>query len=263
MTAFIDLFSGIGGFALGAYWAGLRFDKHYYSEIDPYACKVYRQRFPDAIPLGDITKIDGRDLEKADYIMAGGFPCQDLSQAGRKAGLDGERSGLYKEYIRLLRDIRPKFAVMENVAAIFNFDIGRLFGDVSESWYNCEWQIISASALGYPHERKRFFMVLYPESLGRISVYENAEYEALKNRMVVQGGGGGNWKAEWLQESIHLQSIDYGNTDETMGSMWGDSDGIPAWLDRLKGIGNSIIPEIAELIFKQEAFDEWRKSRHE
>ena len=101
MTNFLDLFSGIGGFSLGAYWAGLRFDNHYFSEVDPYAVKIYQQRFPDAVPLGDITKIYGQTLVNADrgrylgieeikgtgirevsskrgsgdWILAGGFPC--------------------------------------------------------------------------------------------------------------------------------------------------------------------------------------------
>ena len=78
---YLDLFSGIGGFALGAYWAGMRFDKHYYSEVDKYACKVYQQRFPDAISLGDIKEIDfelllkkGESKESAGFIVTGGFP---------------------------------------------------------------------------------------------------------------------------------------------------------------------------------------------
>jgi DNA (cytosine-5)-methyltransferase 1 len=81
MKVFLDLFSGIGGFALGAHWAGLYFDKHYFSEIDEYASKIYKMRFPDAIALGDIKNIDGEKLceewskrEPAQVIMAGGFP---------------------------------------------------------------------------------------------------------------------------------------------------------------------------------------------
>lgn len=95
MKYYLDLFSGIGGFALGAYWAGLRFNDHYFSEVDDYAIKVYGQRFPDAIGLGDIKAIKGADLPQGDWILSGGFPCQDISVAGKGAGLEGERSGLW------------------------------------------------------------------------------------------------------------------------------------------------------------------------
>ena len=114
---YLDLFSGIGGFALGAYWAGWRFDRHYFSEIDPWCCRLYQQRFPDAVPLGDIREIDGKTLvadaeygrrehEQGDtsgegnerktalpsgdgWILTGGFPCQDISVAGKGAGIEG------------------------------------------------------------------------------------------------------------------------------------------------------------------------------
>ena len=99
---FLDLFSGIGGFALGAYWAGMRFERHYFSEIDDYAIKVYSKRFPDAIALGDIKQIHGKDLPNGEWIIAGGFPCQDISVAGKGAGLAGERSGLWYEYARII-----------------------------------------------------------------------------------------------------------------------------------------------------------------
>jgi DNA (cytosine-5)-methyltransferase 1 len=103
VSAFLDLFAGIGGFALGAYWAGLRFDEHYYSEVDDYAIRVYQQRFPDAIGLGDITKIDGTKLPKGGWIIAGGFPCQDISVAGKGAGLRRARSVFRLRCYGLLR----------------------------------------------------------------------------------------------------------------------------------------------------------------
>ena len=115
---FLDLFSGIGGFSLGASWAGLQFDGHYFSEVDPYAISVYRKRFPDAIGLGSICDIKGADLPAGEWIIAGGFPCQDISVAGKGAGLAGERSGLWYEYARLIGELRPRFAIMENVGAL-------------------------------------------------------------------------------------------------------------------------------------------------
>ena len=105
---YLDLFSGIGGFALGAYWAGWRFDEHYYSEIDTYCCSVYRLRFLQAKPLGDIRKIDVLVLPKGDWIITGGFPCQDISIAGKGEGISGARSGLWFEMWRIIRILRHR-----------------------------------------------------------------------------------------------------------------------------------------------------------
>jgi DNA (cytosine-5)-methyltransferase 1 len=109
---YLDLFSGIGGFALGAYWAGWRFDEHYFSEVEEYCTAVYRQRFPTAIPMGDISKIHTKDyvsLLGKDGIITGGFPCQGISIAGKGEGISGERSGLWFEMWRIIRDLRPRW----------------------------------------------------------------------------------------------------------------------------------------------------------
>ena len=164
MTAYLDLFSGIGGFALGAYWAGLRFDYHYFSEIDDCAIKVYQRRFPDAIGLGDIKKIKGENLPKADWIITGGFPCQDISIAGKGAGLAGKRSGLWYEYARLIGELRPKFAIMENVGALSFRGLDAVLGSLAEIGYNAEWQDIQASDVGAPHRRERLWIVAYPNT---------------------------------------------------------------------------------------------------
>jgi DNA (cytosine-5)-methyltransferase 1 len=164
---YIDLFSGVGGFALGAYRAGLRFDRHYFSEIDPYASRVYQKRFPDAVPLGDIREIDGAELRRKwsgneKVIMSGGFPCQDISVAGKGAGLDGSRSGLWFEYARLISGIRPDFAVMENVGALAFRGLDRVLGSLAEIGYDAVWQDIRASDAGAPHRRERIWIVAYP-----------------------------------------------------------------------------------------------------
>jgi DNA-cytosine methyltransferase len=187
---YLDLFSGIGGFALGAYWAGMKFYGHYFSEVNDYAIKVYQKRFPDAVPLGDIRNIKGRELPKGRWIITGGFPCQDISVAGNKAGLEGERSGLFSKYIRLISEIRPAFAVMENVGNLASwFDAGagrypppealveggewaveisqyqgiaKCVGSLSEIGYDAEWAVIRASDVGAPHRRDRAWIVGYP-----------------------------------------------------------------------------------------------------
>jgi DNA (cytosine-5)-methyltransferase 1 len=160
---YLDLFSGIGGFALGAFRAGIRFDDHYFSEVDEYAISVYRKRFPEAIPLGDIKKIDGTKLPQGKWILSGGFPCQDISIAGKGAGLAGNRSGLWYEYARLIGEIRPEFAIMENVGAITFRGLDGVLGSLAEIGYDAEWQDIRASDLGAPHQRERIWILAYPE----------------------------------------------------------------------------------------------------
>lgn len=164
---FLDLFAGIGGFALGAKWAGIHFDAHYFSEVDNYAIKVYSKRFPDAIGLGDIRNIRGADLPAGDWIIAGGFPCQDISVAGKGAGLAGERSGLWFEYARLIGELRPSYAIMENVGALTFRGLDAVLGSLAEIGYDAEWQDIRASDVGAPHRRERIWIVAYPMRDGR------------------------------------------------------------------------------------------------
>jgi DNA (cytosine-5)-methyltransferase 1 len=117
MTAFLDLFSGIGGFALAAYWAGLRFDRHYFSEIEPYAVELYKKRFPEAVFLGDIKSVDYSKLPRGEWLVTAGFPCQPHSDAGKKRGAEDERD-LWPECRRMLRELRPRIALFENVRGI-------------------------------------------------------------------------------------------------------------------------------------------------
>jgi DNA (cytosine-5)-methyltransferase 1 len=172
---YLDLFSGIGGFALGAYREGVRFDEHYFSEIDKYAISVYQKRFPDAIPLGDIKKIKGDRLPKGQWIISGGFPCQDISVAGKGAGLDGDRSGLWFEYARLISEIRPCFALMENVGALTVRGLDRVLGSLAEIGYDAVWQDIRASDVGAPHRRERIWIVAYPSDWNANGKREQAE----------------------------------------------------------------------------------------
>ncbi|MDR2516674.1 MAG: DNA cytosine methyltransferase [Spirochaetaceae bacterium] len=168
MNCFLDLFSGIGGFALAAYCAGLHFDRHYFSEVDDYAIAVYRKHFPEAESLGDIRSVDYEKLPRGDWFVAGGFPCQPHSVAGKKLASKDERD-LWPECRRMLCELRPRIALFENVLGLFVSDGGRFFTgilrDIAESGYDAEWQIISAADAGAPHLRKRIWIVCYEERL--------------------------------------------------------------------------------------------------
>jgi DNA (cytosine-5)-methyltransferase 1 len=165
MRHYLDLFSGIGGFALGARWAGVEFDGHYFSEIEEYAAEAYRKRFPEAKELGDIRNVDYGSLPGGEWFVTGGFPCQPHSVAGKKQASRDERD-LWPECRRMLRELRPRAAVFENVAGLFNSDGGRFFNgilsDIFQCGYDAEWQVISAAEVGAPHLRKRVWLVCYP-----------------------------------------------------------------------------------------------------
>lgn len=295
---FLDLFSGIGGFALGAYWAGMRFDGHYFSEVDEYAIRVYRQRFPDAIGLGDICKIRGADLPEGDWIIAGGFPCQDISVAGKGAGLAGARSGLWYEYARLIGELRPRFAIMENVGALVGRGLDAVLGSLAEIGYDAEWQDIRASDVGAPHRRERIWIVAYPEGSGsgRIGGWAKTGLAragcsctlpaplahscgpGLAERMRERGdadaeqptterGGtavadaahGGDVRGDGELGATQGQVREYRGSPGHGGREWWAVEpyvgrvvnGVPARVDRLRCLGNSIVPQIAELIFRQ------------
>ena len=159
---YLDLFSGIGGFSLGFQRAGWHFDKHYFSEINPYAIKIYQRHFPDAIPLGSITGIKPEELGQVDLITFG-FPCQDLSIAGKRAGLEGSRSGLFFEATRLIRFLKPSIFVFENVEGLLTSNDGKDFEVVLREiadigLYECEWQLLNTSWF-LPQNRERVYFI--------------------------------------------------------------------------------------------------------
>jgi DNA (cytosine-5)-methyltransferase 1 len=233
MNNYLDLFSGIGGFALGAYWAGLRFNNHYYSEVDNYAILVYQQRVPDAIGLGDITKIDGSKLPQGEWIIAGGFPCQDISVAGKGAGLAGSRSGLWFEYARLIGELRPKYAIMENVGALSFRGLDAVLGSLAEIGYDAEWQDIRASDVGAPHRRERIWIVAYPKRRPRITGEDRGilqKNDGQERKGVIKAVGGRN--RIMLKMGQASNSI-FSTQPPPPESMRMD-DGLPETMDRLK-----------------------------
>jgi DNA (cytosine-5)-methyltransferase 1 len=167
---YLDLFSGIGGFALGAQWAGMEFDGHYFSEIEKYAVDIYKKRFPEAEALGDIRNVDYGKLPKGEWYVAAGFPCQPHSVAGKKQASKDERD-LWPECRRMLCELRPRAALFENVPGLFISDGGRFFNGILSDIYRCgydaEWEVISAAETGAPHIRKRVWIVCYPNAGGR------------------------------------------------------------------------------------------------
>jgi DNA (cytosine-5)-methyltransferase 1 len=295
---YIDLFHGIGGFALGAYWAGMKFDNHFCSDIEPYAQELYKLRFPESIQLGDITKIDTDELKKYgnDWILSGGFPCQDISIAGKGMGIHGERSGLWFEYWRLINDLRPRFAIMENVGMLIHRGLREVLGSLAEIGYDAEWQDIRAEDVGAPHKRERIWIVAYAESrrIDRImgdnteKKIRNDEFnccceneipdtESSKCKQPCNSRSRGNGFTDShtevpdtneqglqgrdsgeLQECPAERVAREGNSQNGCSPGWSTepavgrlAHGVPRRVDRLKGLGNAIVPQIAEILFRQ------------
>jgi DNA (cytosine-5)-methyltransferase 1 len=298
---YLDLFSGIGGFALGAFWVGIKFNDHYFSEVDKYAVSIYQKRFPEAIPLGDIKTIDGTRLPKGRWIISGGFPCQDISIAGKGAGLEGDRSGLWYEYARLISEIRPEFAIMENVGAITFRGLDGVLLSLAKIGYDAEWQDIRASDLEAPHRRERIWILAYPEGDGFAGCHAlQSNYETFKmggdksgNNIETRGDrdnivkclgpgipGPGNETEKPDRKNRGRGIIVSYSEVEGLEGYWnnaGEPTFIEPWnnnqikrtkewwavepyvgrlahgvsnrVDRLKCLGNAIVPEIAEMIW--------------
>ena len=158
-----SLFSGIGGFDLGFERAGM--SVVWQSEIDPFAAAVLRKHWPHVPNLGDVRSVRGDAVEPVD-VLCGGFPCQDISLAGRGAGIDGERSGLWSEYARIVRECRPSWVIAENVPALRTRGYDRVADDLEAAGYAVQAFVVGADDVGAPHRRKRVWIVAHAKELG-------------------------------------------------------------------------------------------------
>ena len=223
MYKVLDLFSGIGGFSLGLERTG-GFKTIAFCEIDPYCRKVLKKHWPDVICYHDIRKFTSEkflSVHFAPEVICGGFPCQDISVAGKGAGIKGEKSGLWSEFARIIGEFRPRFVIVENVSALLSNGMGVLLGDLAALGYDAVWDCIPASAIGAPHRRDRVWIVAYAKG-GRISRFKSSGGRPW-------GLGSCNW---WASEP----SVDR------------VAHGVPRRVDRLRALGNAVVPQIPELI---------------
>ena len=171
----IDTFAGIGGFSYAAKLVG-NIKTTQFIEIDQFCQKVLAKNFPNTPIHDDIRTFTAKPFQYD--ILCGGFPCQDISVAGRRAGITEEsRSGLFYELMRVVRMVRPKYIVLENVAAILNNGLDIVLGELSEAGYDAEWSIISASSLGACHRRSRWWLVAYPNNYGSFATEKSRSLE--------------------------------------------------------------------------------------
>jgi DNA (cytosine-5)-methyltransferase 1 len=234
MMTFGSLFAGIGGFDLGLERAGM--ECTWQVEIDPFCQKVLAKHWPEVKRYGDIRECGAHNLESVDLIC-GGFPCQDISTAGKRVGINAPRSGLWSEYHRIICELRPAFIIVENVAALLERGMGRVLGDLAQSGYDAEWQVLSAAALGAPHLRERVFICAYPN---RNRLEKNPHKETLCNASiygrVLRRFSEMEFKKQWVgPRPIGARPL-------------GMDDGISSDVDRLKSLGNSVVPQLVEII---------------
>ena len=205
----IDTFAGIGGFSLAAKLVG-NIKTTQFIEIDQFCQKILAKNFPNTPIHDDIKTFTARPFQWD--VLCGGFPCQDLSVAGKRAGITKEsRSGLFYELMRVVRMVRPKYIVLENVAAILNNGLDIVLGELSEAGYDAEWSIISASSLGACHKRSRWWLVAYPNNYGSFATEKsrslkktNGRAEKRENQAInIEGSG----------EPKHSKAIQLNATD--------------------------------------------------
>lgn len=214
---FGSLFAGIGGFDLGLERAGM--ECVWQVEIDPFCRKVLEKHWPNVKRLEDVRTVGKHNLEPVDLIC-GGFPCQDISNAGKRAGIDGERSGLWSEFHRIICELRPRYALVENVAALLQRGIERVLGDLAACGYDAEWHCLAAANFGAPHIRERLFLVAYP---------------------CVRNGARLKWGRKPFRYPGSCRGADQPGLDRA-------SYGISNRVDRLKSLGNAVVPQVAEWI---------------
>jgi len=255
----LDLFSGIGGFSLGLERTG-GFETVAFCEINKFSREVLAKNWPEVPIYDDVRTINAETLARDGItvdVITGGFPCQDLSIAGKRAGLDGARSGLWSEIVRLIRELRPKFLIVENVANLLDGPsnrpgrwFGRVLGDLAECRYDAEWSIIRGIDVGVPQSRPRVFLVAYPsQSCFKPLLRQNPVNVARSN--------------SWIHEpSGEYADIDNQNSGARTVSILGNAvraaiphrersgsnERLSSGVDRYKAIGNTVIPQIPELI---------------
>jgi DNA (cytosine-5)-methyltransferase 1 len=284
----LDLFSGIGGFSLGLERTG-GFETVAFCEIEEFPRRVLAKHWPGVPQYHDVRTLTADVLRRdgiAVDVITGGFPCQDLSVAGKQRGMgEGTRSGLWSEIVRLVGELRPQFVIVENVAALLSGPseqrggwFGRVLRDLAECGYDAEWENIPASALGAPHRRERVWLCAYPAqdrrqvggrgNVGRLPTTQNGFVFRPQSRGIRAGGEAvtvadaasiGQPRSGQSVVPVYCAAESQGQTDHAfavgVGSFWSVepdvgrvAHGVPDRVDRLAGIGNAVVPQIVQLI---------------
>ena len=247
----LALFAGAGGGILGGHLLGWR--TICAVERDAYAAQVLAQRQNDGIlpafPIwSDVCSFDGKPWRGIVDVISGGFPCQDISSAGRGAGITGERSGLWKEFARIIGEVRPRYVFVENSPMLTKRGIDIVLGDLAAMGFNAEWGIVSARASGAPHKRERLWIVA-DANMRRLYQHRS---DKENNQSLFDGTRGcrDHGKA-WSR------GADHANENRQRGNPWANepgldrvADGVAHRVDRIKALGNGQVPIVAATAFR-------------
>jgi len=229
-----SLFSGIGGLDLGLERAGMKVI--WQSEIDPYSSRVLAKHWPDTPNLGDVKEINWHDTPRPD-VICGGYPCQPFSILGQRKAEADERH-LFPWVADAIRILRPRYAILENVTGHLTAGFGTVQGFLAEIGYDTRWDCIPAAAVGAPHLRDRVFIIATPraeQSRPLADSNNRGSCDPLRTR----------WHAPWNGGSPRGDSREWWPLEPDVGRV---AHGIPSRMDRLRGLGNAVVPQVAEHI---------------
>lgn len=242
MMRVLDLFSGVGGFSRGLERTG-GFETAAFCEIDDFPRSILKKHWPKVPCYHDVRSITADGLQSDGVfvdVICGGFPCQDVSIAGRGAGIDGSRTGLWREVIRIAEEIEPRYLVLENVSKIRSRGLEHLLIALDEIGYDAEWHCIPAAHVGAPHRRDRLWIIAHRQSnaLGPDTHFLGP----YPSNMHIDGGT----ELRDQQERV-AGSLAWWSAEPAVERV---VDGLPSRLDiaRLKAIGNAVVPFVPELI---------------
>lgn len=227
-----SLFSGIGGFEEGAKLAGIK--TIWNCEYEQFQRKILKKHYGESKQYEDIRTAIIR--ERVD-IISGGFPCQDISSAGKMEGIRGVRSGLWNQMHRICGEIRPKYIIIENSPNLTIRGLERVLCDLSQIGYDAEWQCISNHAFGYPHERERLYVIAYTHEIGlQGNIRPNGSFNSIFKKWS-SNPDDGHFMSERIYQIRQSEVVRNGH-------------GFQSWSHRVGSIGNAVNPTIAYYLFE-------------
>ena len=235
----LALFAGAGGGILGGHLLGWRTVCAVEWEAYPASVLVARQNDKILPPFpiwDDVQTFDGKPWRGIVDVVSGGFPCQDISVAGKGDGLDGERSGMWREMARIIGEVRPRYAFVENSPMLTTRGLGTVLRDLAQLGYDAEWGVLGADAVDAPHRRERIWLVAYTSSVGHDG--GSNKWDSVHRKKIYQNKQK-NWDRVWSEAD---KCVSFDDWKSFASNFLGMDDGMASKLDRLKAIGNGQVP---------------------